>query len=356
MTPQSPEKNGSECLVGLRILTTLPLFRMPASFASCADPLCSIWSQCSWKCMWVTYVARHGKVPSCCELGERSICLVKRRTSSRWEHVSSNQKHKPKPPLILNRKRKSILEKDLLLYLYCPVGWLGSMCKWYCLSEGPSTNLQCLHCSARYCGACLHGDGGKMKSLVKCSACGKKPRTQSKEKRGTWRSSKPTSFSNEACIVDEVDQITLRAQGPITGIAPAAVPRKPVIKVGSVCSLCFSSLANILVFLHLSIFHFCVLSAGHYHHLILCDMLLLCFFFPRPWRLDEASRLLRPIKSRRHSSTSTRTTANILPLPHRWIMSSGSSVFVTSTSSTLSSTERRWIWSLPRYVFVYIYI
>ena len=61
------------------------------------------------------------------------------------------------------------------------------MCKWYCTSEGPSTNLACLHCHAHYCGACLHGDGGKMESLVKCASCGKKPRVQPKETRAGWK-------------------------------------------------------------------------------------------------------------------------------------------------------------------------
>lgn len=53
------------------------------------------------------------------------------------------------------------------------------MCKYYCMSNGPSTDLKCLHCSAGYCGACLHGEGGKMVSSIKCSTCGKKPRTKS---------------------------------------------------------------------------------------------------------------------------------------------------------------------------------
>lgn len=32
------------------------------------------------------------------------------------------------------------------------------MCKWYCMSEGSSTNLKCLHCGVSYCAACLHGE------------------------------------------------------------------------------------------------------------------------------------------------------------------------------------------------------
>lgn len=52
------------------------------------------------------------------------------------------------------------------------------MCQFYCLSNGPNTNLKCLHCGIRYCGACLYGEAGKMKSLIKCSNCGKKPRVK----------------------------------------------------------------------------------------------------------------------------------------------------------------------------------
>ncbi|CAM9479112.1 unnamed protein product [Chrysoparadoxa australica] len=61
------------------------------------------------------------------------------------------------------------------------------MCIWNCLSEGPNTNLKCLHCGIRYCGACLHGEGGKMESLIKCAGCGGKPRTMSNKKRGSWK-------------------------------------------------------------------------------------------------------------------------------------------------------------------------
>eukprot|EP00403_Amphidinium_massartii_P024519 CAMPEP_0178398424 /NCGR_PEP_ID=MMETSP0689_2-20121128/14765_1 /TAXON_ID=160604 /ORGANISM="Amphidinium massartii, Strain CS-259" /LENGTH=298 /DNA_ID=CAMNT_0020019185 /DNA_START=74 /DNA_END=970 /DNA_ORIENTATION=- len=60
------------------------------------------------------------------------------------------------------------------------------MCKWYCTSSGPSTNLVCLNCGAHYCGACLHGDGGKMESLIKCARCGKKPQVKSNADRGAW--------------------------------------------------------------------------------------------------------------------------------------------------------------------------
>lgn len=60
------------------------------------------------------------------------------------------------------------------------------MCKWYCTSSGPSTNLACLTCGCRYCGACLHGEAGKMASLIKCGRCGKKPGVKSNTNRGPW--------------------------------------------------------------------------------------------------------------------------------------------------------------------------
>ena len=62
-----------------------------------------------------------------------------------------------------------------------------TMCKWYCTSEGPSTDLMCLHCRIHYCGACLHGDAGKMESLVRCAGCGKKPRVQPAAARSGWK-------------------------------------------------------------------------------------------------------------------------------------------------------------------------
>ena len=64
------------------------------------------------------------------------------------------------------------------------------MCKWYCTSEGPACDLACLHCGARYCSACLHGEYGKMESLVKCANCGKKPRTKGVKQRGGWQQTK----------------------------------------------------------------------------------------------------------------------------------------------------------------------
>ena len=60
------------------------------------------------------------------------------------------------------------------------------MCKWYCTSNGPSTNLECLHCGVHYCAACLHGDAGKMRSVIRCAACGKKPRHKSAKSRVGW--------------------------------------------------------------------------------------------------------------------------------------------------------------------------
>eukprot|EP00823_Brevimastigomonas_motovehiculus_P003911 TRINITY_DN247_c0_g2_i1.p1 TRINITY_DN247_c0_g2~~TRINITY_DN247_c0_g2_i1.p1 ORF type:complete len:191 (+),score=46.88 TRINITY_DN247_c0_g2_i1:125-697(+) len=62
------------------------------------------------------------------------------------------------------------------------------MCRWYCTSSGPSTNLVCLHCGTHYCGACLHNEKGKkMASLVKCAECGKKPRVKASSERGQWK-------------------------------------------------------------------------------------------------------------------------------------------------------------------------
>eukprot|EP00126_Sphaerothecum_destruens_P003380 Sdes_comp17114_c0_seq1m6278 len=64
------------------------------------------------------------------------------------------------------------------------------MCRWFCTSEGPSTNLECLHCRTRYCAACLHSEVGKMQSLIKCAGCGKKPRTKPNKERSVWSSEK----------------------------------------------------------------------------------------------------------------------------------------------------------------------
>lgn len=59
-------------------------------------------------------------------------------------------------------------------------------CYRYCTSEGPSTKLVCLHCKTKYCGACLHGESGKMESLIKCAKCGKKPRVLASKDRGEF--------------------------------------------------------------------------------------------------------------------------------------------------------------------------
>eukprot|EP00434_Breviolum_minutum_P036001 symbB.v1.2.031884.t1/scaffold3750.1/size50945/3 len=68
------------------------------------------------------------------------------------------------------------------------------MCKWYCTSSGPSTNLCCLHCGVHYCGACLRGDAGKMESLIKCAGCGKKPGVKTNGHRNSW-----TAVCNAPC-------------------------------------------------------------------------------------------------------------------------------------------------------------
>jgi hypothetical protein len=70
------------------------------------------------------------------------------------------------------------------------------MCKFYCMSNGPSTNLECLHCSVRYCAACLHGEAGKMPSLVKCAGCGKKPRTKPNGARNGWAAQSADSHND----------------------------------------------------------------------------------------------------------------------------------------------------------------
>mmetsp|Transcript_118059 Transcript_118059/g.204012 ORF Transcript_118059/g.204012 Transcript_118059/m.204012 type:complete len:347 (+) Transcript_118059:59-1099(+) len=61
------------------------------------------------------------------------------------------------------------------------------MCKWYCTSEGPSTNLKCKSCGCHYCAACLHGDAGKMQSLTKCARCGKKPTVVPAGQNASWQ-------------------------------------------------------------------------------------------------------------------------------------------------------------------------
>lgn len=61
------------------------------------------------------------------------------------------------------------------------------MCKWYCTSEGPSTNLKCKSCGCHYCAACLHGDAGKMQSLTICARCKKKPTVVPAGQSATWQ-------------------------------------------------------------------------------------------------------------------------------------------------------------------------
>jgi hypothetical protein len=61
------------------------------------------------------------------------------------------------------------------------------MCRWYCTSTGPNTDMECLWCSYRYCAACLHGDGGRMRSMVRCAKCGKNPRNLPDRMRGDWQ-------------------------------------------------------------------------------------------------------------------------------------------------------------------------
>jgi len=61
------------------------------------------------------------------------------------------------------------------------------MCKWYCTSDGPNSDLKCIHCGKGYCGVCLTGDGGRMKGPLECASCGKKPGTESIARRASWK-------------------------------------------------------------------------------------------------------------------------------------------------------------------------
>ena len=83
------------------------------------------------------------------------------------------------------------------------------MCQFYCLSTGPNTNLKCLHCGIRYCGACLYGEAGKMASLIKCSNCGKKPRV------------KATAYQTAAA--EKNAATTIKSSAAIPNEAPAGV-------------------------------------------------------------------------------------------------------------------------------------
>lgn len=96
------------------------------------------------------------------------------------------------------------------------------MCKWYCLSNGSSTELICLHCGTNYCGACLHGDAGVMKSLVQCAKCGKIPgQLSSKEKvevqqadslarRGSRGS--PILSTKRATLTKKIEELSISKQ------------------------------------------------------------------------------------------------------------------------------------------------
>jgi len=72
------------------------------------------------------------------------------------------------------------------------------MCKWYCTSEGPNTNLKCLHCGTHYCAVCLKGEAGKMESMIKCAKCGRKPRVLPKDKREGWAVGGASSVLSDA--------------------------------------------------------------------------------------------------------------------------------------------------------------
>jgi hypothetical protein len=96
------------------------------------------------------------------------------------------------------------------------------MCRWYCTSSGAATTLECLHCGTKYCGACLHGEAGKMESLIKCAKCGKKPRVQDAAHRGSWQS---VSSEPEHVLNPDASTLGLRAN------IPAAKPVSPRAKI-----------------------------------------------------------------------------------------------------------------------------
>ena len=105
------------------------------------------------------------------------------------------------------------------------------MCKWYCTSVGPSTDLMCLHCRAHYCAACLHGDGGKMESLVKCASCGKKPRVQPKESRGSWKGESTSGSTAAGPAYTPSSALkkasTQAASSSASAISSGSAPRSP---------------------------------------------------------------------------------------------------------------------------------
>lgn len=76
------------------------------------------------------------------------------------------------------------------------------MCRWYCTSEGPSTDLKCKSCGCHYCGACLHGDAGKMRSLVECARCHQKPTVVPAGRNASWQ-----------CVAAAPDNVDFSAEG-----------------------------------------------------------------------------------------------------------------------------------------------
>lgn len=88
------------------------------------------------------------------------------------------------------------------------------------MSEGPNTDLTCLHCGAHYCAACLHCENGKkMESLTKCASCGKKPRTLGANERGKWEGAVTSTshLKNKGA-----GGVTPKAEIPQTISAPSA--------------------------------------------------------------------------------------------------------------------------------------
>eukprot|EP00397_Hematodinium_sp_SG-2012_P030316 GEMP01032106.1.p1 GENE.GEMP01032106.1~~GEMP01032106.1.p1 ORF type:complete len:482 (+),score=95.22 GEMP01032106.1:230-1675(+) len=80
------------------------------------------------------------------------------------------------------------------------------MCRWHCNSTGVLTDLDCLHCGTRYCGACLYGEAGKMDTLAKCAHCNKPPRVQSSKVRKQWNCGPGSPTSRHAFVLsrDEI--------------------------------------------------------------------------------------------------------------------------------------------------------
>lgn len=55
---------------------------------------------------------------------------------------------------------------------------------WSLIAAAGSVNL--LPAALSVCSACLHGEAGKMESLVKCAGCGRKPRVKANAQRRGW--------------------------------------------------------------------------------------------------------------------------------------------------------------------------